>query len=266
MRRLAAFLLMFALAACSTGGALDDLAPTSSDLPSAGANGPRFADRDPFEWQGAKPWNYAVHGTDVSKYQRSVDWTTKRASKINFVFIKATEGGDRVDDLFHQHRAGARTAGIPWGAYHFFYFCRPASEQAAWFIQNVPRERGMLPPVLDMEWNPQSPTCRLRPPPETVRAEMRVFLDIVQRHYGKRPIIYTDPKFFDENGLSAFRGYPFWLRSTAGHPSEKYGPHPFVFWQYTGTGIVPGINGDADINAFNGSAASWRKWLAANRI
>ena len=264
MRRLAAFLLVFALAACSTGSGLDDLAPTSTDLPSAGANGPRFADRDPFEWQGAKPWNYAVHGTDVSKYQRSVDWTTKRSSKINFVFIKATEGGDRVDDLFHQHRAGARAAGIPWGAYHFFYFCRPASEQAAWFIRNVPRERGMLPPVLDMEWNPDSPTCRLRPPPETVRAEMRVFLDIVQRHYGKRPIIYTDPKFFDENGLSAFRGYPFWLRSTAGHPSEKYGSHPFVFWQYTGTGIVPGISGDADLNVFNGSAGAWRNWLKAN--
>ncbi|MGB3501429.1 MAG: GH25 family lysozyme [Mesorhizobium sp.] len=266
MRRIEALVLAFALGACSTGGALDDFAPTSRDMPTSSVSGPRFGDSNPYEWRGTKPWNYPVHGTDVSKYQPMVDWPTKRVNKINFVFIKATEGGDRVDDRFHEHRAGARAAGIPYGAYHFFYFCRPASEQAAWFIQNVPREKGMMPPVLDMEWNHLSPSCKLRPPPETVRAEMRVFLGIVERHYGKRPIIYTDPKFFEENGLEAFRGYPFWLRSTAGHPSEKYGPHPFVFWQYTGTGIVPGIRGDADINVFNGSPAAWRSWLAANRL
>jgi len=115
-----------------------------------------------------------------------------------------------------------------------------------------------------MEWNPLSPTCTLRPPPETVRSEMRIFLNMVQKHYGKRPIIYTDPAFFDRNGLNAFRGYHFWLRSTAGHPTEKYGDHPFVFWQYTGTGTVPGVPGDADINVFNGSASGWRAWLKAN--
>ncbi len=43
------------------------------------------------------------------------------------------------------------------------------------------------------------------------------------------------------------------MRSVAGHPQEKYGSHPFTFWQYTGTGVVPGINGNADINVFNGS-------------
>ena len=95
-------------------------------------------------------------------------------------------------------------------------------------------------------------------------AEMRVFLGRVEKHYGKRPIIYTDPGFFDENGLAVFRDYPFWLRSTAGHPTEKYGEHPFVFWQYTGTGRIPGIDGDADINVFNGTAATWREWLKAN--
>jgi len=265
MRRFALLTLLALLAACSGGGGgLQDIAPTSGDSVTTVGVGPRFGDRDPHEWQTRKPWDYAVHGTDVSKYQTSVDWTTARSKGISFVFIKATEGGDRVDDQFRAHWNGARAAGVPRGAYHFFYFCRPASEQAEWFIRNVPREQGALPPVLDMEWNHLSPTCRLRPPPETVRAEMRVFLDMVQKHYGKRPIIYTDPAFFDRNGLSAFQGYPFWLRSTAGHPTEKYGRHPFVFWQYTGTGTVPGIRGDADINVFNGTAASWRKWLAAN--
>ena len=45
-------------------------------------------------------------------------------SGVSFAFIKATEGGDRVDDKFAEHWRGTRAAGIPRAAYHFYYFCR----------------------------------------------------------------------------------------------------------------------------------------------
>ena len=60
------------------------------------------------------------------------------------------------------------------------------------------------------------------------------------------------------------KGYIFWLRSVAGHPQEKYGPHPWMFWQYTGTGRIPGINGDADINVFYGSREEWKRFVSSN--
>ncbi len=257
--RLVAGAMIAGLAACST---IDDLTPSGPT--EVASTHPRFSDSDPHKWEGGAPWHYAVHGTDVSKYQGSIDWHKAKASGVSFAFIKATEGGDRVDDLFEEHWRKARSAGVPRAAYHFYYFCRPASEQARWFIDNVPKESGALPPVLDMEWNPQSPTCKLRPDPATVRSEMRTFLQIVEKHYGKKPIIYTSVDFFDDNGLSGFRGYPYWLRSVAGHPTAKYGSHPFTFWQYTGTGVIPGIKGDADINVFNGDVRAWKKWLRAN--
>ena len=263
VNRAVALLMMIAVSGCSST-AYDDLAPSSGVSSKVAVSHPRFKDSDPHEWESGAPWTYAIHGTDVSKYQRSVDFARMRESGISFAFIKATEGGDRVDDKFDYHWAAARAAGVPRGAYHFYYFCRPASEQAAWFIRNVPRESSSLPPVLDMEWNPDSPTCKTRPSKETVRSEMKTFLQIVERHYKKKPIIYTSIDFFDDNELSTFRGYPYWLRSVAGHPSQKYGSHPFTFWQYTGTGVIPGMSGDADINVFNGSHGAWRKWLALN--
>mgnify|MGYP001154164207 CR=1 FL=1 len=168
MRRFAALVALGTLAACSTAGGLADLAPAGSSTVAVRA--PRFEDSKPHEWQSGAPWTYAVHGTDVAKYQTNIDWAAAKASGISFAFVKATEGGDRYDENFERHWAGTRAAGIPRGAYHFFYFCRPASEQAQWFIDHVPRERGAMPPVLDMEWNPQSPTCKTRPPADTVRA------------------------------------------------------------------------------------------------
>ena len=225
---------------------------------------PRFDDRDPFDWTDHQPWSYPVHGIDVSKFQPRIDWPAARKSGVSFAFVKATEGGDLIDERFAENWRTAKASGIPRGAYHFYYFCRTGKEQARWFIRNVPKDRSALPPVLDMEWNHKSPTCRKRPPPAVVRAQMKDFLDEVTRHYGKRPIIYTTVDFFDRNGLAAFGDHQFWLRSVASHPDDRYGRHPFVFWQYSGTGTVPGIDGEVDLNLFNGTQAEWRAWLKAN--
>jgi len=228
--------------------------------PTAIAAGLRFGDHKPHDWGSKKPENYPVHGIDVSKYQGQIDWAQVKQAGIEFAFIKATEGGDRFDERFKANWQGTKSAGLPRGAYHFYYFCRSGAQQAAWFIAHVPKEADALPPVLDMEWNHLSPSCKLRPSPDIVRREMRTFLSLIENHYGKRAIIYTTIDFFDRNGLAEFKNHAFWLRSVAGHPDEKYNAHPWLFWQYTGTGIIPGIATPTDINAFAGSRAAWAKW------
>jgi len=228
------------------------------------AGKPRFGDADPFDFGRRSPHAHGIHGIDIAKYQGAVDFERARASGVSFAYLKATEGGDRVDDRFAANWQAAANAGMPRGAYHFYYFCRSAAEQAKWFIRHVPRTAGALPPALDMEWNPQSPSCKKRPSPDVVRREMKVFLTAIEKHYGKKPVIYTTPDFFEDNDLGSFKGYKWWLRATNSHPDDKYGAMPWVFWQYTGTGRVPGVNGDADINVFRGDHREWKGWLAAN--
>jgi lysozyme len=267
--RFAVIGLALLAAGCSTSGYdLGDIAPVTTQSISISQTSsvvktayPRFGDRDPHDWKSLTPWQYPVHGTDVSKYQSDVDWGHARQNGISFAFVKATEGGDHVDARFTDNWRAAKAAGIPRGAYHFYYFCRPAAEQANWFIRNVPNDAASLPPVLDMEWNPQSPSCKLRPDAATVRREMRIFLKKIERHYGKTPIIYTTLDFYRDNNLDQISHYPFWLRSTAGHPNERFGDQRWLFWQYTGTGIVPGVDGDTDLNVFNGSRDDWQSWL-----
>lgn len=258
--RLLTALLILALAAC---GAPRSAPPSTQGTTTLGpVTAPGFGDSDPHDWPGRTPASYPVHGIDVSRWNLDVNWDAARESGVNFAFIKATEGGDRVDPLFQSHVAAAEGAGVPWGAYHFYYWCTDAATQARWFIANVPRRSGGLPPVIDVEWNPHSPTCTTRPPAETVRSEIGRFMAILTRHYGQRPIVYTTPDFFEDNGFADITTEEFWLRSTAAHPSDRYPGTAWVFWQYSGTGRVPGIGGNVDLNAFAGSAAAWRAWYA----
>ena len=210
------------------------------------------------------PQSFPVHGIDVSKFQGEIDWPRARSAGVSFAFIKATEGGDRFDERFLQNWKAAARAGVPRGAYHFYYFCRPARDQAKWFIKHVPKDPNALPPVLDMEWNGHSPTCTKKPPRAKVLAEMKEFIRRVEKHYGRKPIIYSSVDFHREILVGHFNDYPFWLRSVAGYPKTKYtGRDEWLFWQYTGTGEVPGIKGEVDRNVFAGSRADWKKWLAS---
>lgn len=254
--RLLAFGLLSLISSCTS---------VSYDFKDVSVSPQRFTETDPVDYGGRKPQTYSVHGTDVSKYQGDVDWVTAKANGVSFAFVKATEGGDRVDEKFEQNYAATKAAGIPRSAYHFYYFCTSAVEQARWFIRNVPNDPATLPPVLDMEWNAQSPTCKLRPDPETVRSEMQIWLGMVGRHFGKKPMIYVTPDFYEENLAGHFQDYPYFLRTVADHPSDRYPGQKWVFWQYSGTGKIPGIKGNADMNVFVGSPASWKKWLALSR-
>lgn len=231
--------------------------------PGPGAN-PQLGDRRPHEWTRGAPYGHAVHGIDISRWQGDIDWNSVRNAGISFAFIKATEGGDHSDPNFRRYWYEAAQARIPRGAYHFYYFCRSGAENAYWYIRNVPREAGSLPPVLDMEWA-NSRNCPRRPPAHEVLREAEVFLQIVGRHYGQRPIIYTTVDFYRENQMGRLNA-EFWLRSVADHPSVTYPGQRWTFWQYTGTGIVPGIQGDTDLNAFAGSAADWARWLQTRLV
>ncbi|WP_375461070.1 GH25 family lysozyme [uncultured Enterovirga sp.] len=202
-----------------------------------------------------------IHGIDVSRWQRRIDWASVAASGKRFAFIKATEGGDHVDPLFLQNWEGARQAGVARGAYHFMFWCRPAEDQAVWFRKVVPQDASALPPVLDVEWNGESKTCPGKLSRPKALEMIRLMLREMQAHTGKRPIIYTDITFHEDILEGELREYAHWIRSTAAEPHVRYKDRTWTIWQYTTTGRVPGISGAVDRNAFHGSEAEWQAFV-----
>ena len=54
--------------------------------------------------------------------------------------MKATEGNNYLDSEFKRNWKESARVGIPRGAYLFMTFCSPPEEQAAFFVEKVPKE------------------------------------------------------------------------------------------------------------------------------
>lgn len=61
-----------------------------------------------------------IHGIDLSHYQGTVFWETVGKSKMAYVYLKATEGGTRIDDKYKQNIDLAHNYGLKVGSYHFY--------------------------------------------------------------------------------------------------------------------------------------------------
>lgn len=187
---------------------------------------------------------FPVRGIDASHHQGRIDWRRVTADDVAFAIIKATEGGDHVDDAFAGNLSEARAAGLAVGAYHFFTFCRPGADQAKNFISVVPRTGPLLPPVVDIEFHGN---CLRRPSPDELNAELLAFLGPVEAAFGKPAIIYlTDDaaQMYSAHIVERRR----WLRSLETPPKED----DWIYWQYLDTGHVDGIDGNVDLNVLKG--------------
>ena len=216
-----------------------------------------------FRWRAlygdiSYPEGYEIHGIDISHHQGDIDWDELREkgmineTPIRFIMIKATEGATKIDDNFEDNFYQAREYGFTRGAYHFYSVHSPAKQQANFFINKVKLEKGDLPPVLDVEHKPKNQTD------EEFKASVLEWLEIVERHYGVKPIIYTYYKFkLQYLSDPVFDEYPYWIAHYYVDKVEYEGP--WKFWQHTDVGKLPGIKGNVDFNIYNGSFYDLRK-------
>lgn len=197
--------------------------------------------------------SYEVQGVDVSHYQGTIDWNRLEEQKVDFAFIKATEGSGCVDECFYENWKAAEKTGIRIGAYHFFSFDSSAEAQARLYIDTVGELTRKLVPVVDVEYYGDKE--RNPPKKETVAKELGELLRILEEHYGVRPIIYTTYKVWRGYIRNEFESYPLWIRNVY-YPPDMDMKGRWVFWQYTDRAVLDGYDGAEkyiDRNVFAGS-------------
>ena len=190
--------------------------------------------------------NYTVHGIDVSHHQSSISWSAIQQEGISFSYMKATEGQDFVDSLFNFNWEQSKNFGIKRGAYHFFRPGKPALHQALNFIKQVDLKLGDLPPALDVEVDDDvSDVVAIN--------RIRSWLQIVEKHYAIRPIIYTNLKFYKRFIHGNFKDYPVWIARYNKEAPPMPSGQDWLFWQYGNRGRLNGIDGPVDLNVFYGN-------------
>jgi len=191
-----------------------------------------------------------VFGLDISHYQGIVNWNKVQfledSTKVSFVILRATMGENSSDKYFTYNWRESKTKNIIRGAYHYYRPDENSEEQAKKFIKKVKLEKGDLPPVLDIE--ELSTTQNVK----SLRKGIQNWLDLVEKEYKVKPILYTGDSFFRANIKGqGFDDYPLWI---ANYNKKRNKPiaKDWIIWQFSDKGKATGIGEFVDLNVFDG--------------
>ena len=198
---------------------------------------------------------------DVSKWQGSIDWDKVKASGlISGVMIRAmgnsAEGKPSkpyIDPYFARNYAECTRLGIPVGVYGYFKATdrAQADKELALFKQALTGRTFQLPVAVDIEDKLQAALSK------SALTDIVAHCLSVVESWGVYAMLYTGLNFGQTNlymGGAALKPYDVWL---ARYPKDqsKTKPEdkpktdfPYGIWQYTGSGRVPGISGDVDLD------------------
>lgn len=220
---------------------------------------PHIRDNAPKDKGASIPSGSYSYGIDISHYQEKIKWDSlmvmtgkdgrtilskthaKALKPVSFVFIKATEGSNMKDRHFRKHWEEAGKRNIRRGAYHFFRSSKNGTLQARHFIRTVGNLRYKdLPPVLDIE------TIHKGCSDDILNARALEWLEEVERHYGRKPIVYSSASFISDHlSKEIMERYPIWV---AHYDVEQPQTESWMFWQFTDKALVYGVEGYIDLN------------------
>ncbi len=185
-----------------------------------------------------------IHGIDLSHYQGNVFWEIiGDNTKMAYVYLKATEGGDNRDDKYVRNIELAHQYGLKVGSYHFY---RPKIEQQKqlenFMTQCLPGDQDLIP-MIDIET-----TSGLRT--DEFCDSLFKFIDLVEKAYKQKPLLYTFTNFYNRYLIGKINDYKLMIAQyTQREPVLRDG-RDFEMWQYTGKGQINGINGYVDKSRF----------------
>lgn len=195
----------------------------------------------------------SCEGIDLSNYQGEVDFEQVKASGIDYVILRVggrgygEEGDIYPDSSFSAYYHDAKAAGLLVGVYFFSQATtvEEGVEEANYTIDAIKDLEIDYPVVFDWE-----PIHHDNARTDNVTGEQLTdialsFLNTV-KDAGYEPMWYTNTShLYYAYDLERMKNYDLWIADYGEYPSAYY---YFTMWQYTATSMVPGVEGDVDIN------------------
>ena len=201
-------------------------------------------------------------GIDVAKYQGTIDWEQVAGSGVDFAMIRVgyrtlVDGEITADANAKYNMQEAQKNGIKLGVYFFSTAVtqEEAREEAAWVAEYISQYQITYPVAYNCEGF-NDPENRQYGLSKTERTDIALaFLQAIGE-LGYEPMFYASRNEMENDALwevSRIQGqYKVWV---AQYPEEPYPQTPasdytglHQMWQYTRSGMVPGISGSVDLN------------------
>lgn len=125
------------------------------------------------------------------------------------------------------------------GSYHFYRPTRPQVEQLRNFRYQCQAKDQDLIPMVDIET-----TGGLRR--EALVDSLHKFLQLMERAYHCKPLIYTYESFYNKYLQNELDGYLLFIARYSSTPPVLQDGREVFAWQYTGKGHINGVNGYVD--------------------
>lgn len=187
-----------------------------------------------------------VHGIDLSRYQGDVFWENVGSnSKMAYVYLKATEGGTHVDVTYEKNIDLAHRYGLKVGSYHFFRPKTDLVKQLENFkSQCRPGDQDLIP-MIDIESTGGLKT-------EEFCDSLFKFLDLVEKAYRQKPLLYTYTNFYNKHLVGKINDYKLMIAQYSAEEPKLSDGRDYTMWQYTAKGRINGINTYVDKSRFMG--------------
>ena len=207
---------------------------------------PRLLDPDYDPYLQCEDTCNHVHGIDLSHYQGQVFWETVGANtKMAYVYLKASEGSDHIDELYERNILLAHHYGLKVGSYHFFRPKTPLREQLINFrTQCLPGEQDLIP-MIDIETTGGLPT-------DVFCDSLFKFLMLVEAEYHQLPLLYTFRNFYNRHLIGKVDDYKIMIAMYTPEEPVLADGRDITMWQYTSKGRISGISGFVDKSRFLG--------------
>ena len=196
--------------------------------------------------------NKSFFGVDISRYQKTVDFYQLKDAGVDFVMLRVggrgyNSGAITIDEYFAENIKKATDAGLGIGLYFYSQAVTvdEAVEEANTVLNSIGEYKITYPIAFDMEFV-ENDNSRIEPLSKADKTNIAIaYMDKIS-NAGYRPMLYGNKEWLiKEVDLTKLSGYEVWLSQPGDLPDY---PYKFSMWQYSTSGKINGITGDADLN------------------
>ncbi len=189
------------------------------------------------------------NGIDVSTWNGiNIDWA-KAKKEIDFAIVRLGFGLETLDNTAKRNIAELNRLGIPYGVYWFSYayteeMARTEAKSTIKYLKELGASLS-YPVYFDWEYDSRKYAEKngVKVSNDLLRKMATAFCDEIEAA-GYYVGIYANPDYINNYyGKDIFKRYDLWLAHYAASTSYETN-----IWQYTSSGKVAGISGNADMN------------------